>query len=306
MPIKSPIHLVFVALFGAVLFLDTPSFPEVSDNHSGSDFQEAPFFQITPGLAEETADGQTYTSSVNGILHPARETTLSSQLDAAIVRLSVKEGEAFRKGQELVVFDCRVYRARLKKAKSEVTIAREEVKSNKELESFQSVSRLALAISEAELTRAKAEEEEAKTRVSRCSIYAPFAGRVVKRHAHPHQYLSRGDELLEILDHRRLYLHFLISSDWLKWVKPGLTFPVRIRETGDRYEASIALLGAKVDPVSRTIKVRADIKGVHPELMAGMSGTAYFNPPTPPPSSLNSSLSGLEAYDLPPSLSTLP
>ena len=38
-------------------------------------------------------------------------------------------------------------------------------------------------------------------------------------------------------------------------------------------------IGARVDPVSQSVKVAAAIHGKFPELMAGMSGKVLLNPP---------------------------
>ena len=42
------------------------------------------------------------------------------------------------------------------------------------------------------------------------------------------------------------------------------------------YPARVQRVGAKVDPVSQTVKVHAEIEGNFPELIAGMSGRASF------------------------------
>jgi hypothetical protein len=45
-----------------------------------------------------------------------------------------------------------------------------------------------------------------------------------------------------------------------------------VDETGKTYGAQVSRLGARVDPVSQSIKVTAVIEGRPAELMAGMSG----------------------------------
>jgi hypothetical protein len=54
---------------------------------------------------------------------------------------------------------------------------------------------------------------------------------------------------------------------------------VRIDETGKTYPAKVTRLGAKVDPVSQSVKVVAAIDGSFPELIAGMSGKIALTPP---------------------------
>jgi membrane fusion protein (multidrug efflux system) len=62
-------------------------------------------------------------------------------------------------------------------------------------------------------------------------------------------------------------------------LNPGYAFQVHIEETDKTYPAEITRVGARVDPVSQTIKVFGEIRGAAPELMAGMSGRANISPP---------------------------
>ena len=52
----------------------------------------------------------------------------------------------------------------------------------------------------------------------------------------------------------------------------GSTVRIAIDETGKTYPAKVQRLGARVDPVSQSIKVMAAIDGRYAELMSGMSG----------------------------------
>ncbi len=86
------------------------------------------------------------------------------------------------------------------------------------------------------------------------------------------QVVQPGQPLLEILDDTSLELEFIAPSSWLSWVAPGQAFEVRIDETGKTYAAQFTRIGARVDPVSQTVKIAGRITGQHAELMAGMSG----------------------------------
>ena len=76
-----------------------------------------------------------------------------------------------------------------------------------------------------------------------------------------------------------LELEFLVPSAWLGWLKNGQRFAVEIDETGKSYPARFTRLGARIDPVSQSIKVGAAIDGSFPELLAGMSGRIRLAPP---------------------------
>ena len=65
----------------------------------------------------------------------------------------------------------------------------------------------------------------------------------------------------------------------LAWLKVGYKFQVRIDETGMSYPAKITRVGARIDPVSQSVKVAAVIDGQFADLIAGMSGRIELAPP---------------------------
>jgi multidrug resistance efflux pump len=115
--------------------------------------------------------------------------------------------------------------------------------------------------------------------LGKCSIAAPFSGRVAEQKLREQQFAQAGQAILDIIDDSVLELEFLVPSRWLVWMKPGSGFQVRIDETGKSYPARIQRLGARVDPVSQSIKVNAVIDGKFTDLMAGMSGKVQMAPP---------------------------
>ena len=115
--------------------------------------------------------------------------------------------------------------------------------------------------------------------LGKCAISAPFAGRIAEQKVREQQYVQPGQALLDILDDSVLELEFLVPSSWLSWLKVGAGFQVDIDETKKTYPAKFIRIGARVDPVSQSVKVAAAIDGKFPELIAGMSGRVQIQPP---------------------------
>lgn len=205
-------------------------------------------------------------------LMPRRFTTLASEVGAKINRMPVQEGGAFRAGQVLVSFDCSLQTAQLEKAQAELDAAEQTLKSNVRLEQLNSVGQLELDLSRSAANRAKAELGANKVVLEKCAIAAPFSGRVSEQKAREQQFVQPGQALLEIIDDSVLELEFLVPSVWLSWLKVGGAFEVEIDETRKKYPAKFIRKGARVDPVSQSIKVTGAIDGRFPELMTGMSG----------------------------------
>jgi len=212
-------------------------------------------------------------------LTPRRYTTLGAEIGAKVSRIAVAEGAAFRAGQVLVAFDCSLQQAQLQKAKAVLGAAERTFGANQRLDELRSVGKVELDASAAEVGKAKADVAASSVLLSKCAIAAPFAGRVSEQKVREQQFVQAGQPLLEIIDDSVLELQFLVPSRWLAWVKPGHAFQVRIDETGKTYPARVQRIGARVDPVSQSIKLSAAIDGRFPELIAGMSGRVALAPP---------------------------
>ncbi|MCK5341646.1 MAG: efflux RND transporter periplasmic adaptor subunit [Desulfobulbaceae bacterium] len=218
-------------------------------------------------------------AEVRGLLVPETESVLSSQIAGRITDISVKEGDRFKKDQTLVTFDCSILKAELQKARMKLEAATETHDANLQLMELGSTSELEVALSSARMKGAKAEVLVNEAKTDMCVIKAPFSGRVVKRPVQPFESVKGGDPLLEILDDLRLRVHLLIPSQWLRWLKQGTPFTIRIDETGKTYKGKVTMTGARVNPVNQTLEVSASISGKNNELLAGMSGTAIFTLP---------------------------
>ncbi|UXY15305.1 efflux RND transporter periplasmic adaptor subunit [Chitiniphilus purpureus] len=207
----------------------------------------------------------------------ARESVVvASELNAKIARLPWKEGDAFRAGQALVSFDCSLFQAQLRKADAGAEAARKLLEVNTRLAELNSVGKLEVEQAQAKVKESAAEAAYMRATVSRCTIPAPFSGRVAKRLANAHEFVTPGKPLLEIVDVSALEVQMIIPSRWLARIKPGTRFTVEVDELGQSYPAVVSRIGARIDPVSQSISLTGRIEGQHPALLPGMSGWASF------------------------------
>jgi membrane fusion protein, multidrug efflux system len=202
--------------------------------------------------------------------------TISSELAARVATLSLREGEAFRTGQTLVGFDCALFQSQLRKAEASIEAAQALVTSNQRLAELNSIGKFEVAQAQAKLKEAQAEAGTARVVVSRCAIAAPFSGRVVKRHAAAHQFVSPGTPLLDLIETGSLEVQMIVPSKWMVWLKAGTAFRIEVDELGKTFPAKVQRLGAKIDPVSQTVLVIGTVDGQQGNLLPGMSGWATF------------------------------
>ncbi|RKP48446.1 efflux RND transporter periplasmic adaptor subunit [Trinickia fusca] len=204
------------------------------------------------------------------------EVDVSSEIGAKIALLPFRDGDSFRAGQTLVSLDCSLYAAQLHKAQAEADAAHELSRVDQRLAQLHSIGELEVTQAEAKAKASAAEVAYMQASVRKCAIVAPFNGRVSKRMAAADQFAETGKPLLKIVDTSHLELKMIVPSKWLAWLKPGHPLTVQVDEVGKTYEARVARIGARVDPVTQTVDVTAALVGEMPELLPGMSGWATF------------------------------
>lgn len=233
-------------------------------------------------VVAQPSTGNADPREIRAQLSPRRFTTIAAEIGAKVNRLPVAEGGSFRAGQVLVSFDCGLQHAQQDKAKAALSGSEKVLQANRRLAELNSIGRVELETSEAEAAKNRAEVAAMATVLGKCSIAAPFSGRVAEQKVREQQYAQPGQALLEIIDDSVLELEFIVPSRWLAWLKPGHVFQVSIDEVGKTFPARVQRIGARVDPVSQSVKLVAAIDGRFPELIAGMSGRVSMTPPATP------------------------
>ncbi|MDB5365439.1 MAG: efflux transporter periplasmic adaptor subunit [Rhodospirillales bacterium] len=206
---------------------------------------------------------------------------ISAELAGKIELLPFKDGERFKTGDVLAALDCAIHRARLSKAEAALDRTTKKLRTSQRLGEMKSIGALEIDLAAAEQAEAAAEVRFGRATVERCTIKAPYDGRVVAAPAKRYQYIGEGQPLIEIVSEGALEIELLLPSRWLSFVKPGYRFDVEIDETGKPYPVEVTRISGRVDPVSQSVRIYAVPAGRFPELLAGMSGRARITPPTP-------------------------
>ncbi len=233
--------------------------------------------QPTLSVPSSVSSAPTLSAGKNSrvVVQSLMQATLSAEIAARITHLKLREGDNFRKGETLVAFDCSIFEAQRDKVEAELKAARSKLDNDRELERSRSIGVLEVQLSEVAVQRAQAEMRMAQINTERCEIKAPWSGRVVQRKAHELEVAKLHQEVLTIVSIEAMEVMAVVPGQWVRALKPGQTFEVRIDETGTRHSAEVVAIGSQVDAVSQTINLRGRIAR-DPRLLPGMTGTATF------------------------------
>jgi len=205
-----------------------------------------------------------------------RKAQLSVEMPGRVEAVLVSEGDSFKEGDVLVELSCGLERANMKKATANLREAEEIHGANERLAELRSVGDLELALSRVRVTGAEADVAVAAARVDRCSLRAPFDGVLAKRHKREAEYIRVGEPLLDVVDPGALEVEFLASSTWLAWLDLGAPFVLHLNELPLQIAGELSQIGVRVDPVSRTVRLKGKLSGDLRGVVPGMSGVVRF------------------------------
>jgi len=202
--------------------------------------------------------------------------SISSELAARVEKINFLLGDAFKKGDVLISFDCEIYKAQKEVIQANYDSANIQLKNDKELLDMRSIGKLQYQLSESALRKAKAELNIAKLNVDRCEIIAPYDGKVMDVYTSIFSTIEQRQPLMDIVGDGLLEAEIVVPSNWLKWLKKGHQVNITIDETGETLDAKVISLGATVDAVSQTIELKAQFSKKYESLIPGMSGIVKF------------------------------
>lgn len=218
--------------------------------------------------------------SARAQLTPRRASVLSTEIAGKIVTLPLREGEVFQEGQEIAGIECSAFNAKLAQARAQLARAQRKAEAIRLLDKRGATGKIDVDLAEIDVAAAEAEERLATIDVSHCSIKAPFSGRIAELKVQRYQFVSLGQPVVDILSDRELEVELLAPSRWLAWLKPGSKFVVHVDEQDKDIPAIVTRIGARIDPVSQSVKIYARVDGEFPDLVPGMSGIAKLDPST--------------------------
>ncbi len=252
-----------------------------------------------------------------GEVRAAQSTVLKAEVMGKVIDINpaLESGYPLSKGEVLVRIEDWEYRQQLAQARenlahARLTLAEEEARkaqAEEDLASLPEEMQTALAfrkpqmqLAQARVASALAEVELARQNLERTQVLAPYDGFVTRRLVSLGDYLSQGDEILEIYQGERLLIDTALSKFQVSQLNhmaqavdgesprersgslPGLQVTVEDDWGSDlyRYEVNDILFGAKLHPQSRqqpvTLTLEQPEKAGQRQLLPGSSVTTLF------------------------------
>jgi membrane fusion protein (multidrug efflux system) len=196
---------------------------------------------------------------------------ITSKAANTVVAVRFEEGQLVRRGQLLIELDGAQARADLAAAQAALAESRSAYARSKDLFTQQALSQAQLETIEATLLANEARVAASSARLADTQVRAPFDGRVGLRRVSVGALVNPGTAITTLDDTSTMKVDFDVPEVFLGVLNPGLAVAVKSAAFPDAsFAGEVESVDSRVDPVTRTIKVRARLPNPDGRLRPGM------------------------------------
>ncbi len=196
---------------------------------------------------------------------------IQSRVASLVERIAFDEGELVQQGDLLVELENSEIVAGLALAEASLSESRSLYNRSLSLADSNAISASNLEQLLAQVEVDKAQVEAAKARLDNTVIRAPFTGRIGLRRVSPGSFVDTQTVITTLDDVSRIKLDFSVPETFLTAVRQGMAIKAHsLVYPGRVFEGSVASVDTRLDPVSRSVQVRAIIPNKDNLLKPGM------------------------------------
>jgi membrane fusion protein (multidrug efflux system) len=232
------------------------------------------------------------TSELSAVLAPIRSVVVAAEVGGRVVAVNAEEHRRVEAGASLIELERTFLEAALERARAQLLRAEAaHGLARTELERQRGLAEREIA-SEAQLDRASNQERagyaalldaraallDARTRLEKTVITAPFAGVVNSLDLEPGAYLQPGQPVVELLDLSEIEVGFGVTDREVVALRVGDAVSLRVDVFPEEwFEGTIAQVGRAADERTRKYPVQAHVPNPEGRLLASMLGKVRFH-----------------------------
>ena len=206
-----------------------------------------------------------------GTLEPNEVVDLTLNTADRVQSIYFDDGQRVRKGKTLLSLAQREQAALTEAAEATANEASLQLERIERLALKNAVSKSELDEARRNVSSAKAQLRAVQSRQKDRILIAPFDGILGFRQVSVGSFVRPGDTVARLIDDSEMNLEFTVPSTFLRSLKPGAKVTARTDDLpGMTFDGEIATLDNAIDPVSRSVRVRATLANPERILMSGM------------------------------------
>ncbi len=206
-----------------------------------------------------------------GTLQANENVDLTSSVTERITRIAFESGQRVKQGDVLVEMDAAEEKALLTEEQSVVNEATRQVARLKPLIDRGATSQSTMDEAELGLQTARARIAAIQSQVSERHIVAPFDGKLGLRNVSVGELAQPGTLITTIDDDSIMKLDFSVPEVYLPAIKEGSQVTATAKAFADEiFAGTVESIDSRVDPITRSISVRALLDNADYRLRPGM------------------------------------
>jgi membrane fusion protein (multidrug efflux system) len=206
-----------------------------------------------------------------GTLYANESVTVTAKTQGIIRSIAFEDGQTVRKGEEIAAIDAGAENAALNVELANLEQQKKELARTEDLAKSQHVSNARLDEQIAAVKKADANVAAARVRSGDRRIVAPFGGIVGTRRISVGALVSPGTVVATLDDISSVKLDFAIPETFLASLKPGLDIGAMASAyRGETFTGKVVSVDSRIDPVTRSVNVRAILENPDLRLRPGM------------------------------------
>ena len=212
-----------------------------------------------------------------GTLVANESVDLTAKVTETITQLNFTDGQRVKKGDVLATMNTEEAQALLEEAESTAEESLRQFERTKQLSRQGAAAVAQLDEARRVYETARARQLAIQSRINNLTIAAPFDGVVGLRNISVGALVQPGDLITTIDDDSVMKLDFSVPATFLPVLVPGAAVEARARAFGDKvFAGEIRSVSSRIDPVTRTVVVRAEIPNPERLLKPGLLMTVQL------------------------------
>lgn len=205
-----------------------------------------------------------------GTVVSGKGVSVSNDAPGVVTRIRFESGATVERGAPLVELDSSVERAQLESVRARLKLARQSLERTRQLRTSGVSTEAELDAEESAARGLAADFQALQAQIERKTVRAPFDGKLGIREVNLGQYLAPGTRITVLESVDSDLVEFTLPQRALPHIALGRTVRVRDEPEGPVLaEGTVSAFDAAVDPVTRTLKVRAAVPSAE-ALQSGM------------------------------------
>ncbi|HEY6437657.1 MAG TPA: efflux RND transporter periplasmic adaptor subunit [Ignavibacteriaceae bacterium] len=197
------------------------------------------------------------------------EVELRSEISGKIVQILFREGAYVNKGEILIKINDSELQAQLRKAASKVKLIEDREERQRQLAQSQMISQEDYESTLNDLQASKAEYDLIQAQIDKTEIRAPFNGVIGLREVSEGSFVTTSTVIARLQNLSNLKVDFAIPQKYSFLVKIGDELKFKLSGNDFQYTAKIYAVEPKIDPSTRTLKLRAICTTLYKDLYPG-------------------------------------